>query len=529
MKVLFLHDAAVPGGVETRIIAHAIALRARGHEVCAIRKSGPFFEAFAKAGLEQFDFDFFESRRDFAGTVDFLRKTIREQRVDFCDLHPFWALLPGALAAMAEGVPFAINGHASTLPDDRTLQNLLALPMLLQCAAFSTANSSKSQAFLRSLAPDAPGECLIVPNTIDTEAYGSLSSSRLPPRRLAIISRLAPDKRESLHAALRFVEAYAKTSSISLEIRLCGDGALTEELVERLSALQKRVKLKFEYRGACQSSLKEIAWSDAVLGLGRVALEGIAAGRPVVLCGVTGAIAGVVSQEKIGVLFGGNMSGRTCAQVEPEEVAKELLSLERSTLRALSKWAKENVGPERLEPWLEQLEASGNRERSPQEVWAIAVSRFFHELFELGRGVDERDWFRNSLQERSGELLVLKELVQEERSRGAALLAEAHERTLLADARIEELEQRLLETRAEHEQRLLHVHSEHERARLRYEEELRANAAAIASLEQQLDRRSSRLGIALADIYRTARGSHSIPKLREAVGQVASAVRPKTR
>jgi hypothetical protein len=152
MNVLLCHDNAIPGGLETRLLVHAALLKARGHRVIAARNPGLMSAAFEAAGVEEIPFDF-QKREAFDQTVMAMRALIRAERIDFCDLHPFWSLLPGALAALAEGVPFAFNVHGLHQWDTESLLLRHTLALLWPHAAMATASSPATREFFLAETP----------------------------------------------------------------------------------------------------------------------------------------------------------------------------------------------------------------------------------------------------------------------------------------------------------------------------------------------------------------------------------------
>ncbi len=397
MRVLFVHDAAIPGGVETRLLAHAQVLRTLGHEVVDLRKDGILASCFDELGVRSIDIDFETARLDFAACVEKVRSIIRSKKIDFCDIHPVWALLPGALAAIAEGIPYTINVHGASFYDSQRIQNLVAMPLVLQMAAFGTANSQESLEYMLSVAPGVAFECLNVPNTLDTRAYADCPPVSSPATNLAIISRLDRDKEASLNAAIHFVEAYAKRSPDVPRVRLCGGGEIAHQFIDRLSQLASRRLIVFEARGYCLTSQEDIKWADAVLGVGRVALEGMSARRPVVVCGAQGAIVGLVRKSNVERLFAANMSGRNMEEMPLPSSVDSLLRYSRTELEFLGSWAEEKVGLDRVRPWVERAEAAALRRMEPAP-WVAALAKVFGEVFRLDVGGEEVGRWSSSLE-----------------------------------------------------------------------------------------------------------------------------------
>ncbi len=356
MNILLLHERAVPGGLETRLLTHARALRSRGHRVVAARAPGLMSQAFAESGIEEIAFDF-RSREDFGDTVARLRQVIRGEAIDFCDAHPFMSLLPGALAALAEEVPYSLNFHGLHDWDSELLLFRHTLSLLWPRAALATANAPATRDFFVAAYGIDGSRFLCVPNALDLEGLREAPEARLPPRKLLVLSRLDSDKLLSLRAAARAIAAYADLEAEGLEVRISGGGDAEQEARRELQPLEEK-GLRFDWRGPTFRPHEEIAWADAVFGIGRVALEGLAARRPVVVCGVLGNLAGLCRTAGIERWFASNMNGRNGPDAEPALVAAELAAIGREELDALGDWILEHAGPKRLVPWVQAVEGS---------------------------------------------------------------------------------------------------------------------------------------------------------------------------
>ncbi|MGI5862697.1 MAG: glycosyltransferase [Myxococcales bacterium] len=363
MNILLLHERAVPGGLETRLLTHARVLKSRGHRVLAVHAPGLMSQAFAESGIEVVPFDF-GSREDFGGTVARLRQLIRTEAIDFCDAHPFMSLLPGALAALAEGVPYSLNFHGRHDWDSELLLFRHTLSLLWPHAALATANAPATRDFFVSAYGIDGSRFVCVPNALDLDGLRDAPEAGLPPRRLLVLSRLDSDKLLSLRAAARAIASYADLVPEGLEVRISGGGDGEQEARRVLQPLAEK-GVRLDWRGPTARPQEEIAWADAVFGIGRAALEGLAARRPVVVCGALGNLAGLCQVAGIERWFESNLNGRNGPDAGAAVVAAELAAVKREDVYALGDWVLEHAGPAQLAAWAEAIE--GTRGRSPAE------------------------------------------------------------------------------------------------------------------------------------------------------------------
>lgn len=351
MRVLITHDAAVVGGLETRLLEHVAVLRRRGYEVTVAQRRGPLTREFEQLGARIVDIDF-SDRSSFASHLEAIRGLLDSGRIDVVDIHPLWSLWPAGIAAMQARVPFVVNLHGSVDGDDSRLLWRSGLRTLGTHASLFVVNSERARRYMLGMLRLAPLAVHLVPNVVSVPT-SSIRSVSVPPRRLLLVSRLDPDKTASIACAFRFAAAYAAANLLE-ELTIVGDGTAAHEIRNLSDELAPGVAKR--WLGALVDLTSVYAEADAVLGVGRVVLEAMIRRRPAVVCGVEGNLVGVVAPDVAESWYAGNFAGRGCAAVDCTTVASRLVRSREADIDSLAEWTAKNCGPERLGSWIDALE-----------------------------------------------------------------------------------------------------------------------------------------------------------------------------
>lgn len=426
MNLLFVHDAAVIGGLETRLLTQAGALVARGHRVFSATRPGPMQEAFAEAGIEIIDVDF-GPRAEIGEAIERVRRILRDERIDLVDLHPFRGMLPGGVAARAEGVPYTLNFHGQHDFDYPELLFRATVVGLASHASLITASSEQSRAWAQRTFELEPERVLCVPNAIDAARFGRTPPGSWPPRALVLLGRLDEDKLESVRAAARFVRAFAAMQPTGaadlppLTLEVVGGGNGVERARELLHEALRDVTIEVTFPGATTRPDLAIGRADLVLGLGRVALEALAARRPMVVCGVLGNLAGLVRPDLADDWLKMNFNGRTAPDLPAEEAVRAVMQRDPADADRLAEWVGE-ISSAALEPWIERIEQAAAAPRQalpPSHVETIASTlvTYFTSLQAIERERTTQERLRMVERARDEEVAALRRaLDQNERA-----------------------------------------------------------------------------------------------------------------
>lgn len=141
----------------------------------------------------------------------------------------------------------------------------------------------------------APIKTMVLRNPIDISAYPFLPTEKKEEKKIvSIIGRLSGPKGEVAYSLL---EILAQLKNI--EVRMIGG----KDIPEKFEKFKGMENIKFV--GYVNDVPEKIRESDIVIGAGRVAVEGILSGRPVIAVGEASYI-GLINEKNIGEAFKSN-------------------------------------------------------------------------------------------------------------------------------------------------------------------------------------------------------------------------------
>jgi hypothetical protein len=269
-------------------------------------------------------------------------------------------LLPAWLLARAHRVPLLSTFHGPIVGAQRPNDPQQALGMVLGALRADTVSGVSAEILhsLDSLRMNAdkrtedgeserPGDAsgsLLLPNCVSLVPS---APPRHPPRRLLMITR--PDKQDHIRQAVLFLGAYRRlVAGATLDLIIgrnpedelaatrTRNGRILEQGREALRLLggswclaQRRQGLRtfaaVRFRGFVADPSPCLQRADAVIGMGRVVLEGLAHGRSAVLAGYD-ALHGPVRADNVQSLRYANFSGRGVQAMTPDDAAAALLA-----------------------------------------------------------------------------------------------------------------------------------------------------------------------------------------------------------
>lgn len=274
LRIAVISECFLTGGFETRtkgLMRHVIS---KGHEVSLIVQHFDS-KANASASFKNIHIVNFNS-------IETVRKALLDINPDIADIHPFESLISGSSACIELGIPYTATIHGPYINS----QYIKALEGA-KCV-FAVSEEVESQ--VRLLAKNA--NVIVLRNGIDLERFKPVYAG--PGGKTAVIARLDGDKYPGVKKCL---DAFPMADVI-------GTGTMLNNLQKEYSSARflgyKDIAEHFGEYGADYS---------LIAGMGRVALEGIAMGYPVLLVGYDG-IKGFITPESLERLSYRNFSGR---------------------------------------------------------------------------------------------------------------------------------------------------------------------------------------------------------------------------
>ena len=269
MKIAVLSENFLMGGLETRL--KGIFKRAQGHKVYLV------VENYDKNNAGLFD-DILISAMDKQS----IKRALQSISPDIVDVHPYNSLIEGATACMELGLPYVATIHGPYINS----QYIKALESA-KCV-FAVSEEVESQ--VRLLAKNA--NVIVLRNGIDLERFKPVYAG--PGGKTAVIARLDGDKYPGVK---KYLDAFPTADVI-------GTGTMMKNLQKEYPSARF-----LGYKDIAEHFGEHGAEYSLIAGMGRVALEGIAMGYPVLLVGYDG-IKGFITPENFERLSYRNFSGR---------------------------------------------------------------------------------------------------------------------------------------------------------------------------------------------------------------------------
>ena len=282
MRVLHLIQELSTGGAERVVSSLAAGLQARGHEVCVVAgRSGA-----VEVRPPDVEIPYIARRpARMVPAIVALRRTLSSWRPDVVHAHnPTMGLVASAATLMGRRPPALVTVHGIAEQDLRrgaALVRLSRLPVIACGPGVEVSLREQRVPVLRTVVNGISAAPPALERAPLMESLGLDARLRL----VACVGRLAPVKNQQL-----LVRAMASVPDAALV--LAGDGAQREEL--RALAVQGGVAERVRLVGDRADARALMAAADTVAmpsrseGLPLVALEALAAGRPLVATAVRG-------------------------------------------------------------------------------------------------------------------------------------------------------------------------------------------------------------------------------------------------
>lgn len=273
-NILIVTDNFTRGGLENFIINRISALKQNYNFVFAITnyQSRPALKDYKIIKLKT---SLSATTADVLSDVKTIEKIIQQEKIDLIEVHPFYSFAPTMLAANICGIPctYFVHGPASVANDQRFNAKFLQRFFMTHfCRHIFSVKPQLINALKTSYHVE---NAHFLPNTIDTTAHKQVTPAK--NHHYALFSRLDPDKISSIILALQS----CRGGGAHLDIY--GDGSARTEL-QNYIAKNRLSKFAKIHPWVNQ-------WTDllpnyqAVFGVGRVVIEALASGFPVVLVG----------------------------------------------------------------------------------------------------------------------------------------------------------------------------------------------------------------------------------------------------
>lgn len=311
-NILIVTENFTVGGLETYLSGEIRQLTEDGWKVhLAVGKQ--FEDALIPDGIasitRDLDFEPSQSIESLWETVHSLRELIRTNKIDLVHAHPFISIFAAFIAAEFERTGFVLTLHGPTsIASYSPLHDLLLKQVILPNTPLILAVSEEVAQLVEPYTN--PDTVKILPNSIDLSVFSQVVAHDVADPRWLIVSRLDEFKIVGIYEFITIAK------SLNLPgIVIIGDGSARTALMEKLAT--NGLADFVEFLGTKTDVHSYMARFAGVAGMGRVALEGLASKKPVILVGYDG-VKGFIKPSNFYQAMRTNFSGRSLENVTEE-------------------------------------------------------------------------------------------------------------------------------------------------------------------------------------------------------------------
>lgn len=279
MRFLHVVESFGSGGVEKFINGCSSALEEQGDECFLVANAVD--EAACSLPDERIIrgwhcYGFFDATvASFLESVENLASIIRRYNIDAVIAHPFYSLYPAVIAAKIVGVPvsYVLHGFSSSTFPWTPIENAYFQYLFREMVDHIFVVGWH----LMPVDGSVVSPVSLLRNPLDLSVFAEVNDALPQNREWALVSRLDEDKMGGLVCFIKWLP------DLPIEhLHIYGNGNSESELEELCASVGVSDRVTFHGYQACWE--REIATNVfGVVGLGRVAVEGLALNRPVIL------------------------------------------------------------------------------------------------------------------------------------------------------------------------------------------------------------------------------------------------------
>lgn len=274
MNILIMTENFTKGGLETHIATYYKELKKSNNIYFAIgnyEDHGFLIDAKIETG---FHFNYDVTIGDFISDVNRLVKIIEDNEIEVIHVHPFYSIYQAIFAAQLTKTKLVYTYHGlGSLTFTINLFDEIMLEYALETAVLSIFSVSQrgvdvcKRVFTRDIA--------LIPNPIDDKLYKKTEIKN--NKKWALVSRLDIDKSVTIENIIKNLDQLDIE-----ELDVWGDGTQKNNLENIAKGIGKKVNFMGHSSDLNNELLDKY---NGVIGIGRVAIEGLAMGYPVILAG----------------------------------------------------------------------------------------------------------------------------------------------------------------------------------------------------------------------------------------------------
>lgn len=338
MNVLVIANYFDRDGLASKVLAEEKYLAPMGVRLVVVVPKNPFARADVVAKLQLLGIKYYSALTHFRILYFFLpfsiwklSRIIRREKIDLLHVNHGKTLVLGAILGWLHKIPLVYTIHGIS----RRELPLAMKNFLFRHVSKVIAVSEESEAFFRSQVRYPAQQVIVCRNAIDFSHFKAVKKVPNGYVNVLYISRLDHDKCMAVEAVLDAV-ARILPEFPQIRLRILGDGRRFKKIKKKARALNRVFGRDIiAVDGWANDPAEQLGKADVVLGVGRCALEAIAAGKPVMVVGNDG-IGGLVTENNFHILQKANFSGRgTAMATSGENLVKELRQISAKTASSL--------------------------------------------------------------------------------------------------------------------------------------------------------------------------------------------------
>ncbi|KGR75755.1 glycosyltransferase family 4 protein [Ureibacillus sinduriensis] len=349
-RVLLVIDALYIGGTETHVLGLAKELIKNDVFVAiAASKSGTLVGSFESLNCPIHHIDIPRTVNPDGKLekelVEKIESIIEEEKITLVHIHQFPSGYLAGKAAKNKGIATVLTVHGTYYPDHE-IRKLLELSDSIICVSPPLSN------YIKSFGIQNP---VLIPNGINLEEYPQDVSSeelrkelKIPEDSIVVLyaSRITWAKASVCSIFLRACKDLKLKSIPNLHVIVVGGGDRLVDIENLAQMIEKQCKGTFIHIMGEQNNMHGYySIADCVVGTGRVALEAMATGKPVIAVGNHGYF-GTVNKNNIDEAwnhyFGDHGSKTACSRHILRDELKKLL-LDKEQMKLYGKESREMV------------------------------------------------------------------------------------------------------------------------------------------------------------------------------------------
>lgn len=315
-KILFVyHRLDIIGGIETRWMDEFQALNKNGYKIFFLVPNKNCIDEIAKLfsidKLIKIDIGNINLAPEFIKLVNETISKIRTNKIDVISVHMLDAFACAAvIAAQICHIPVISTIHGTPDIYRKPIERLFIQHLAGRSFSLSVSVSQHLESIFKTKSP----LITIIPNLINLEKYANEQMSIKPA--WLIVSRISAEKYPSI---LRFLQAADECQIHTVDIAGGGKQDKLRKLIKKLN-----LKIQVNFLGEVTAISILMSQYSGIVGMGRVAIEGLACQKPVCVMSPEGSLIGLVTKENFSTFKDYNFIGKTLTPIDNQTFLAQL-------------------------------------------------------------------------------------------------------------------------------------------------------------------------------------------------------------